>query len=197
MYADGTVTDTALNPDIIQASIESARARRDKAYAEYESAVKEIEWLEQGLSLWVVKVPHHGAKSPDDALLRELLPDGAATQRPTMRQAMILVMRAGPRSEWPVADILQALTMNGWAPNGDAMKRVSDMAGVMVGEGHLTRTGRGVYKLSALLAGALERAMPPITDYRIAAAHGLPTPAAAGGVTVSVRPAASEGLSDE
>ncbi len=101
----------------------------------------------------------------------------------------MLVMRANTQSDWSVEDLANALGMNDWLPKGfEPTKRISDMAGVMVNEGHLQRTGRGVYRLSNLLSGALTRAMPPITDYRVAAAHGLPIPD---------HPAASEGLADD
>ncbi len=184
MYASFEASREGLDPETIRANIQRVRERRDRAYAEYEAASRELDWLEEGLTLFGAETEPDG-----DSLLRGLVPDGAATQQPTLRQAIILIMRANLESDWTVANIVRALAMNGWTPrNGDATKRVSDMAGVMATEGHLNRTGRGVYKLSVLLAGALARALPPITDYRIAAAHGLPVPDHA---------AASEGPSDD
>jgi hypothetical protein len=50
------------------------------------------------------------------------------------------------------------------------------MAAIMVSERLLERTGRGVYQLPDLLAGALERALPPITDYTVAEELGFPVP---------------------
>jgi hypothetical protein len=123
-----------------------------------------------------------------EAAVRDLLPEGFGTDRPTLRQAIMMVMRANTRTPWTVADLAMMLNLNGWLPKGDHTKRITDMAGVMVKEGHLRRTGRGVYRLSSPLAHALESALPPITDYRTAAADGLPVPD---------HPAASAGLSDD
>lgn len=180
-----SVESSSLDPVALKASIERARERRDRAYAEYEAATRELEWLQQGVRLAGADESEQGG----DTLLRELLPSGAQTRKPTLRQAIILVMRANPRSDWSTSDIADALAMNGWLPrHGEATKRISDMANVMIKEGHLNRSDRGVYTLSALLADALRRALPPITDYRVAAATGLPVPD---------RPAASEGLAED
>ncbi len=176
---------SSLNPEALRENINRVRERRDRAYAEYEAANRELEWLREGLRLSGADDAEHAG----DALLRGLLPDGAQTRKPTLRQAIILVMRANPRSDWTTNDIADALAINGWSPrHGEATKRISDMANVMIKEGHLNRSGRGVYKLSVLLGEALRRALPPITDYRVAAANGMPVPD---------RPAASEGLSDD
>lgn len=176
---------SSLNPDALREGIARARERRDRAYAEYEAANRELEWLQAGLRL----AGANASEQEGDALLGDLLPEGAQTRKPTLRQAIILVMRANPRSDWSTSDIAEALAMNGWLPrHGEAAKRISDMANVMIKEGHLRRNGRGVYTLSVLLADALGRAMPPITDYRVAAANGLPVPD---------HPASSEGLADD
>lgn len=176
---------SSLNPEALREGIARASERRDRAYAEYEAANRELEWLRAGLRL----VGIDASEQEGDALLHDLLPDGALTRKPTLRQAIILVMRANPRSDWSTSDIAEALAMNGWLPrHGEATKRVSDMANIMIKEGHLNRNGRGVYTLSVLLAEALRRAMPPITDYRVAAANGLPVPD---------HPAAREGLADD
>jgi hypothetical protein len=55
-------------------------------------------------------------------------------------------------------------------------KRIADMAAIMVSERLLERAGRGVYRLPETLAGALERALPPITAYRVASDLGFPVP---------------------
>jgi hypothetical protein len=120
--------------------------------------------------------------------VRNLLPDGLQTQRPALRQAILMVMRADVTSEWTVADLAMMLKLNSWLPKGDYSKRISDMAGVMVTEGHLERTGRGVYQLSPPLGQAMSLSLPPITDYRRAAAEGLPVPD---------HPAAGGGLGDD
>jgi len=160
---------SSLNPEALREGIARASERRDRAYAEYEAANRELDWLRAGLRL----VGVDASEQEGDALLGDLLPDGAQTRKPTLRQAIILVMRANPRSDWSTSDIAEALAMNGWLPrHGEATNR----------------NGRGVYTLSVLLADALRRAMPPITDYRVAAANGLPVPD---------HPAASEGLADD
>lgn len=177
------MADTDLNPETIRANLSRARERRDQAYTEYEAAVRELAWWAEGARMFGIE------DDSADALLRELLPEGASTTQPSLRQAVMLVMRASPDEAWSVADIVDALALNGWKPQkSDATKRVSDIASVMVSDGHLIRSGRGVYQLAEPLAAALVKTLPPITDYRVAAAHGRPVPD---------QPAASEGLSDE
>jgi hypothetical protein len=175
-----------LDRETIRDNLRRARERRDCAWAEYEAAEREVKWWEQGQDMFGAT---DESEQEGDALLNELLPTGAATQRPTLRQALILVMRANPSSDWTVDDLVNALGMNAWMPKGfEPTKRVTDVAGTMVQEGHLTRSSRGVYRLSTLLADALRRTLPPITDYRLAGELGMPP---------SDHPAASGGLSDD
>ncbi len=77
--------------------------------------------------------------------------------RPSLRQAMVIVMREHPGRRWTVADLTQALDSKGWLPENGS-KRVSDMAGDMVRLKQVVRHERGVYKLSPELAAALETA---------------------------------------
>jgi hypothetical protein len=181
----GVNTDP-LDQQTIRENLQRARDRRDRAWAEYEAADREVKWWEQGQGMFggIDERQEEG-----DALLSEVLPNGPATQRPTLRQALILVMRANPDSDWTVGDLTNALGMNRWMPKGfEPTKRITDVAGTMVQEGYLTRSDRGVYRLSTLLADALKRVLPPITDYRLAAELGMPVPD---------HPAASGGLGDD
>jgi hypothetical protein len=173
------VDDNALNEATLRAALNRAVERRDRAAGEFEAAAREVEWLRQGLKL-------HGpnADSDGDDMLHGVLPDGVPEQ-PTLRQAIVLVMRASPSTPWTTEEIVKHLWMNGWSPQGEPTKRVTDMAHLMVKEGHLNRVGRGSYQLSKLMAGAIERALPRITDYRLAGELGLPVPD---------HPAASKGL---
>jgi hypothetical protein len=172
------VSDTSLNEQTLRVALAAAQERRDRAASDYQAAAREVEWLSEGLAML-------GATQESDAMLRAVLPEGVPEQ-PTLRQAIVLVMRASPRTPWTTDEIAQLLRMNGWTPRqGEPTKRISDMAHVMVKEGHLNRVGRGAYKLSELLASAIERALPCITDYRLAGDLGLPVPD---------HPAASKGL---
>ena len=173
--------DQNLEPNTLRASLDRARERRDRAAVEFEAASREIEWLEQGLRLLDPRPEGEG-----DAMLRGILPDGIPDQ-PTLRQAVVLAMRANPHTEWSATEIARRLAMNGWTPaNGDPNKRVSDMASVMISDGQLLRTKtKGVYRLPEPLASALQRALPPTTDYR----HRPWAPTRPG--------AASKGLADD
>ena len=121
------------------------------------AASREIDWLEQGLRLL-----DPGPEEAGDAMLRAILPDGIPEQ-PTLRQAIVLAMRANPHTEWGATEIAERLAMNGWAPrNGEPNKRVSDMANVMIADGQLKRTKtKGIYRLVEPLASAVQRALRP------------------------------------
>lgn len=192
--------ERAIDPELLRTNLERAEERLRETQAELAAAQREVFWLREGLRIYDPDVdqsdpgiaPESGGEESSATVaaryLRRLVPDGLQTKRPTLRQAILIVMRANVTSAWTVADLAFMLELNGWLPKGDPTKRISDMAGVMVTEGHLNRTDRGVYRLSPPLAQAMRIAWPPITDYRSAAAEGLPVPD---------HLAAGQGLSDD
>ncbi len=177
------MTGYELHPDMIRANLRKARETRDEAWRAYEEAVNQVEWWERGAKLF------GGATEIEvnaDARLGDLLPDGIPRQ-PTLKQAILLIMRSNPNATWTVDQIAQMLNMNGWLPTSEPAKRISDMAGVMVNEFWLSRTDRGTYALMPDIAVALSSRFPPITDYT-RVPDGFPVPD---------HPAASEGLADD
>jgi hypothetical protein len=189
-----------IDPELLKANLERAEERVEQARAELLAAQRQVVWLRDGLTIYDALSDEAGSDAgsadgePESSknvaarYVRKVLPDGLQTQRPTLRQAILIVMRAGVTSEWTVAELAMMLRLNNWLPRGDYSKRISDMAGVMVTEGHLKRVGRGVYRVSPPLAMAMSQVLPPITDYRKAAAEGLPVPD---------HPAAGGGLGDD
>jgi hypothetical protein len=157
LYAFSALSDD-LTPENIADRLKNAAERKAEALARYEAASAEVAWLEEGLRLF----------SPDAELdnetpkevLTEIFPEGFVFDqgmKPSLRQAMVVVMREHPGRRWTVTDLAQALDSKGWLPENGA-KRVSDMAGDMVRLKQVVRSGRGVYKLSPELAAALEAA---------------------------------------
>jgi hypothetical protein len=153
------------DPNSLRSSLHFARKRRDEAWVSFESAVREVAWLERGLQLYGhVDLDEQMA----DTFLKSLLPEGVQN-RPSLKQAMLLIMRANVWDTWSIDEIARMLNINGWLPRSDAGKRISDMASVMKADGILDPTGpRGEYKLKYEIADALVRMFPPITDYRYA-----------------------------
>lgn len=172
-----------LHPDMIRANLQKARETRDDAWRAYEEAVQQVEWWERGVKLF------GGATEVEvsaDARLGDLLPDGVP-RRPTLKQAILLIMRSNPNATWTVDQISAMLKMNGWLPTSEPGKRISDMAGVMVNEALLDRMDRGAYALMPEIAVALTNRLPPITDYtRVPDEFPVPDHAAA-----------SEGLAED
>jgi hypothetical protein len=113
-----------------------------------------------------------------DARIRQVLPDGFETPDPTVRQIILFAMRGDPNGDWSVNRLHDMAVTHGWIdPDAkDQGKRITDMAALMVQDGLLERVDRGVYRLPAPLGAALSRALRPITDYQLAARHGLPVP---------------------
>jgi hypothetical protein len=175
-----------LHPDIIRANLEKARQVRDDAWLAYEEAEKQVTWWEEGARIFGVVSE---AEVSADARLRELIPDtpDGTRLKPTLKQSMLLIMRANTRATWTVDQISQMLALNNWLPAADPSKRISDMASVMISENLLTRASRGEYLLTPDIAGALESRFPPVTDYTRMPA-GWPVPD---------HPAGSEGLADD
>lgn len=147
-----------LTPESIGDRLRIAKERKAEALARYEAASAEVSWLEEGLRLFSPEAaPETG--TPRE-ILTEIFPDGFVFDqgiKPSLRQAMVVVMREHPGRRWTVADLTEALDGKGWLPENGA-KRVSDMAGEMVRLNQAVRQGRGVYKLSPELAAALETA---------------------------------------
>lgn len=159
-----TVEQHALDPDTVRRNLDAARRRRDELWAQYEEAIKAVEWWEQGAKLFgVVTEPELSAQ----ARLIELLPDQPDGTRlqPTLKQAMLLIMRSNPFETWTVEQISLMLGLNNWLPKSEPNKRISDMAGVMVNEALLERIDRGTYRLVPEIAQALANRFPPVTDY--------------------------------
>ncbi|HMJ96017.1 MAG TPA: hypothetical protein VK486_09200 [Thermoleophilaceae bacterium] len=154
---------TGLSAEDIEAGVARAQARADDALSEYEAAKAELAWWLQGLRL----VDPHGADAVEAAqdpasVVTELFPDVSVFKtgaRPTLRQAVALIMRDYPHRVWPIGDLTLELQDRGWLDqHPEAQKRVSDLAAVMYNAGQLSRLGRGVYKLSPPVEAELDAA---------------------------------------
>lgn len=162
----------------IKANIHDAEARVRAALAEYEAAKAELAWWQEGLRL--IDPQAAAALNAEPEIVTELFPDGvvfATGARPTLRQAIVLVMREAPgKTAWTINELASALDEHDWLPaREDANKGVSDMVAAMYNAGQLSRLDRGVYKLAPPLEAALGAAYP-VTDYEVAARHGFPAP---------------------
>lgn len=142
----------------IEENYKRAKQRRVDALAEYEAANAELEWWRQGLQLF--GSDYSNLSDESGSMVTELFPDRSlftGKMRPTLRQAIVLVMRDNPARRWSVDELASALNEQGWLPEREsAKKRVSDMAGDMVRLGQLARVNRGVYALSSELAAGLD-----------------------------------------
>jgi hypothetical protein len=172
------VTIDRLDPEIIRANIQRARERRDRAMGELAAATDELNWWRAGQKMFDPEGAQESlGEEAADEIIRRLIPNGFETSEPTLRQAILLSMRAGPHTPWSVDELSAMMALNGWLPMGPtSKKRISDMATVMVNDGLLLRPDRGVYQLPEILAAALERALHPITDYRMADQMGFSVP---------------------
>jgi hypothetical protein len=157
------VESSELSSEQITEQIHAAEERRDRALAEYQAAVEELEWWKQGQRLFASGDDAQDAEGPTNA--NELFPPGwvfADGTKPTLRQAIVAVMSEAPGRQWQLADLVGALDAQGWLPERSSRARsskgVADMAAAMATEGHLRRVSRGVYMLSAQLAAAQETA---------------------------------------
>jgi hypothetical protein len=164
-----------LHPDMIRANLEQARKNRDDAWRAFEEASQQVEWWEHGLKLFTV-VP--GPVETAEQRLRELIPDlpDGTRLRPTLKQAMLLIMRANALESWTVDQLSLMLDLNNWLPTSEPSKPISDMASVMISEGLMDRLGRGEYRLTPEIAAALIARFPPVTDYsRVPAGWPMPS----------------------
>ena len=156
-----------LDRETIERNLADAEQRLEVARDEFGAVRNEVLWWRQGLRLAIREDPTESDLERDPALiLQELLPDAALTGRPTLRQAMLRVMRAAPDDDWDVAGFELMLQLNNWLPARDPGKRIADMAASMATDGVFERVARGVYRLEPLLAAALRQKLRPITDYR-------------------------------
>jgi hypothetical protein len=159
---------------VVLANLKVAREKRDRLYREFEAAAAEVEWWEHGARLFKLETSR---EVEADRVISEMLPNMEERPlKPTLRQAILLMLRADPNGLWNVDGISEMLRLNGWLPGAEPSKRISDMAGVMVTERILQREGRGEYRLDDDLAAALIRKLPPITDYRRAEEFGISVP---------------------
>ena len=160
-----------LDPETIRENVAQARARRERALQAYAVATAELSWWLAGLRLIQPEPGRSAEQRVADAL------SGWDRAGPTLRQAILLVMRADTTSDWTLGDLAFMLRLNNWLPKReDPNKGIADMAAAMVTEGMLERSGRGVYRLPMHVAAALQEALPPITDYRRADELGFSVP---------------------
>jgi hypothetical protein len=155
-------------PKQIREAIARLEARRDAALAEAEAAVRELDWWRQGLALFdPAAAEEEKHEEAADAVIAHLVPAGYDTPDQTLRQSLMLAMRADPQGEWSVRRLHDMLLTHRWAKSDtkDLSKRITDMASLMVSDGLLERRGRGVYQLPRPIAAALTRALRPISDY--------------------------------
>jgi hypothetical protein len=159
VYIFGIAHDE-LTAEDIAARLRKAEERKAQALAQYEAASAEVAWLRDGLRLFDPDADL-GNEADPEAIVTELFPDGDLFGdngiEPTLRQAVVVVMREQPGRRWTVTELAQALDKKGWLPQNGA-KRVSDMAGDMVRMGQVLRPRRGIYVLSPEVAAALEAA---------------------------------------
>lgn len=155
---------TGLTQEALVDALRLAEARKSQALADYQKAAAEISWLLQGLRLLDVDMDAYEESTP---AIAELFPDlQVVGGKPTLRQAIVAVMRENPSTQWRVTDLTEELVHRGWLPgSSEAGKRVSDMAGLMVGDDQLTRLARGVYGLAPQLAAEFELAGWPAPDF--------------------------------
>lgn len=155
---------TELTPDLLRGRLQAAERRRADALAAYETANAEIAWLRDGLRLFGTTEeadPESAVARVGEGEVTELFPDAdffsSTGAEPTLRQAIVLVMRDNAGTQWRVNDLVAALARRGWLPaRDDATKRVSDMAGIMVQDRQLARIARGTYTLSPGLRANLD-----------------------------------------
>jgi hypothetical protein len=166
------------DPKAIRENIARAKERRDSAQIELDAAIRELQWLREGLAMFdPTGAGIEQAEELADVEIRRVVPTGF-TRSPTTRQLILFAIRAEPAGEWPIARIFDVASMHRWvdADDHDQLKRITDMTALMSREGLLVRSARGVYKLRSDLIGALSRALHPITDYRAAGRMGMPAP---------------------
>jgi hypothetical protein len=144
-----------VSPDFYKEKLRELKARRDEVRVDLDRIDKEIAWWEQGEALFTPKVTGARAQrmSPNgDAV--ELMPPSdlflTLGAKPTLRQAIALVMNASKNHRWKPADMIDALAGQGWlpsAPSGRQMVR-NRMAEMAEDGGDLERDDDGFYSLS-------------------------------------------------
>jgi hypothetical protein len=151
------MVSNGLSAELLLAQMHAAEKRRDEALAIYQAATAEISWLHEGLRLMGIEV--RAFDTPDSNAIMEMFPDPAVFEtgaKPTLRQAIVTIMRRDPTASWRVTDLVTAIVEAGWLESSDAQKRVSDMAAVMVNDEQLVRIARGTYGLTPELGAAFE-----------------------------------------
>jgi hypothetical protein len=153
------VAGPALDPTVIAENLRRAEERKARALEEYRAANIELNWWRQGARLFGIGDDVEVGEATDS---NEIFPNPILfldkVTRPTLRQAVVTVMRLEPEAlAWSVSDLVLGLQRRGWLPERqDAAKAVSDIAGAMVSDGHLVRLSRGTYALAPELAATFE-----------------------------------------
>lgn len=119
-----------------------AQLERDvvEAKSAWEGAMAMLAWWRDGRELFAPEPME--TKETDHHSSHE---DGS---RPTLRQAVKIVMAESPTTEWRAGDLLAALSGRGWSPNGKNTEDIlRGMLSTMRKDKELVRVRYGVYAL--------------------------------------------------
>ncbi len=125
-----------LSPKAIQRRIDELKKEREPLASQLEKIDEELNWLLRGLVVYGEK----GVGKSSAVTMNG--------RKPTLRQAILTVMKAGSRIEWTSAEVIQALDDRGWLPQGKyathtVRQRLRDMAN----SGEIRKVGRGKFAL--------------------------------------------------
>src|ERR1700739_1577555 len=153
---------SGLDHQLIAQNIARARARKAAALTEYEEASAELTWWLQGARLAGLAVVREADEEPDREHLEELFPPASffheTATKPTLRQAIMALLREHPDAVVTSSELAQALIAEGWLDRKEAQKRVSDVAVLMRRDKQLEHVGRGQHRLHPRMAIAFDQA---------------------------------------
>lgn len=123
------------SPALIDSRVNELREQVEAKRKELGRLEAELEWWERGREFFD---PDANGRDP-----------GPTTTKPTLRQAILSVMKTKPKSTWLTETIIAELRGRGWLPAAKtAEHRTRSMIAQMARDGKLKRTGRGRYRLT-------------------------------------------------
>jgi len=139
-------SESPISPAVIDEKVAELRGRVSASEDELNRLRTELEWWETGQRLFG---DDEGGVTENGAAPAPAPSRGASSgRRPSLRQAILLILEEGPRKTWKTDQVIAELRRREWFPSGEnAEHHVRSMLAHMHRKGQARRMARGAYRL--------------------------------------------------
>ena len=137
-----------ITPERVSTRIKALRTQVEAKREELESLNDELSWWESGLRFFGFDEEEPDEAGERESTSQEEFAIGNNGSTPTLREAIVRIMRQKPRKTWQSQEVLSGLRENGWISSAKtADQHARSKMGEMSRKGELRRLKRGHFRL--------------------------------------------------